>query len=115
MLQATILDCGSFDLFSFEQDGLSAAEVDVGRREIVQALMITAMVVVVDERVDPGFEVAGQIIVFQQDAVLERLMPAFDLALSRWASTIDRRLGRQRQTGRTDLAVRGAKGSCQTT
>ena len=60
---------------------MSAAEVDVGRREIVQALMITAMVVVVDERVDPGFEVAGQIIVFQQDAVLERLMPAFDLAL----------------------------------
>jgi hypothetical protein len=44
---------------------LSAAEVDVGRREIVQALMVTAMVVVVDERVDPGFEVAGQIIVFQ--------------------------------------------------
>ena len=35
--------------------------------------MIAAMVVVVDERVDPGFEVAG--------AVLERLMSAFDLAL----------------------------------
>ena len=35
VLQATILDCGSFDPFSFQQDGLSAAEVDVGRREIV--------------------------------------------------------------------------------
>ncbi len=43
--------------------------------------MITAMVVVVDERVDPGFEVAGQILAVQQEAVLERLMPAFDLAL----------------------------------
>ena len=59
MLQATILDCGSFDLFSFEQDGLSAAEVNVGRREITEALVITAMVVVIDEGVDPGFEVAG--------------------------------------------------------
>jgi hypothetical protein len=39
------------------------------------------MIVVIDEGVDPGFDVAGQIIVFQQDAILERLMPAFDLAL----------------------------------
>ena len=43
--------------------------------------MITAMIVVIDEGVDPGFQVAGQIIVLQQDAILERLMPAFDLAL----------------------------------
>ena len=28
-----------------------------------------------------GFEIAGQVVVFEQDAVLERLMPAFDLAL----------------------------------
>jgi hypothetical protein len=33
------------------------------------------------ECVDLGFEVAGQIINFKQDAVLERLMPALDLAL----------------------------------
>ena len=39
------------------------------------------MIVVVDEGVDPGFQIARQIIVLQQDAVLERLMPAFDLAL----------------------------------
>ena len=43
--------------------------------------MITAMVIVIDEPVDLGFEIAGQIIVFEQDAVLERLMPALDLAL----------------------------------
>ena len=57
--------------------------------------MITAMVVVVDERVDPGFEVAGQIIVFQQDAVLERLMLAFDLALClrmAWGATTTKAL-----------------------
>jgi hypothetical protein len=28
-----------------------------------------------------GFEIARQVIVFEQDAVLERLMPALDLAL----------------------------------
>ena len=70
MLQATILDSDSFDPFSLQQNGLSSAEVDVSRREIVQALVIAAMIVVIDEGVDPGFQVAGQIVVFQQDAVL---------------------------------------------
>ena len=69
MLQAAILDCGLFDPFSFQQDGLSAAEVNVGRRDIVQAFVIAAMVVVIDEGVDSGYQVAGQIVVFQQDAV----------------------------------------------
>ena len=32
MLQATFLDCFSFDPFSFQQDCLTASEVDVGRR-----------------------------------------------------------------------------------
>jgi hypothetical protein len=40
------------------------------------------MVVVIDECVDLGLEVAGQIIVLKQDAVLERLMPALDLVLA---------------------------------
>ena len=82
MLQAAISDCVSFDPFSFHQDGLGTSEVDVSRCEIGQALMIAAMVVVIDEGVDPGLEVAGQLIVLKQDAVLERLMPALDLALS---------------------------------
>ena len=60
MLQAAILDCGSFDLFSFQQDGLGASEVDVSRGKIAQALVIAAMVVVIDECVDLGLEVAGQ-------------------------------------------------------
>src|SRR4051794_11918316 len=33
------------------------------------------MVVVIDEPTDLSFEVAGQIVVFEQDAVFERLMP----------------------------------------
>ena len=39
------------------------------------------MVVVIDEGFNLGFEVTGQEVVFQQDAVLQCLMPAFDLAL----------------------------------
>ena len=40
------------------------------------------MVVVPDEGCDVRFETTGQEVILQQDAVLERLMPAFDLALS---------------------------------
>jgi hypothetical protein len=36
---------------------------------------------VLDEGLDLGLEVAGQEVVFQQDAVLEGLVPALDLAL----------------------------------
>ena len=39
------------------------------------------MVVLRHEGGDPAFEIAGQVIVLKQDAVLERLMPALDLAL----------------------------------
>ena len=38
VLQTTVCDCLSFDPFAFEEDGLSPSEVDVGRREIGQAL-----------------------------------------------------------------------------
>ena len=60
---------------------MGASEVDVSRGEITEALMIAAMVVVVDEPVDLGFQVTRQIIVLKQDAILERLMLALDLAL----------------------------------
>jgi len=43
--------------------------------------VVSAVVVVVDERVDLGLKVAGQIVVLEQDAVLEGLVPALDLAL----------------------------------
>jgi hypothetical protein len=35
--QASVLDSFAFDPFSFQQDGLTAPEVDVGRRQIVDA------------------------------------------------------------------------------
>ena len=81
MLQAAIGDCLAFDAFAFEEDGLGPSEVDVGRREIAQALVIAGMVVMVDEGGDLAFEIAGQVVMLEQDAVLERLMPALDFAL----------------------------------
>jgi hypothetical protein len=39
------------------------------------------MVVTRHEGGDLSFEIAGQVVVLKQDAVLERLMPALDLAL----------------------------------
>jgi len=43
--------------------------------------VVALVVVVVDEGFDLSFEVAGQEVVFQENAVLEGLMPALDLAL----------------------------------
>jgi hypothetical protein len=43
------LDSQSLDPFTFEEDGLAAAEVDVGRGEIVEALVVAAVIIVVDE------------------------------------------------------------------
>lgn len=81
MLQAPLFDGLSLDPFSLQQDGLATPEVDVGGGEIVQALVIAPVVVVIDEGCDLGFEIARQEVVLQQDSVLQRLVPALDLAL----------------------------------
>jgi len=81
VVQAALSDSVSFDPFAFEQDGLAAPEVDVCGREIFEALVVSTMVIVLDESRDLGFEVLLEEVVFQQDAVLQRLVPAFDLAL----------------------------------
>ena len=79
--QAAIGDGLSLDAFAVEQDGLAAAEVDIGRGQVAQALMVAVMVVVGDEGLDLGLERAGQVVVLEQDAVLQGLVPALDLAL----------------------------------
>ena len=81
MLQAPIFDGLSFYPFALLDDGLRPAEVGIGRRDVVQALMIALMVVMLDERFDLLLKVAWQEVVFQKDAVFERLVPALDLAL----------------------------------
>jgi hypothetical protein len=81
MLQATVCDGLALDPFAFEEDGLRPSEVDVSWGKIVEALVISGMVVMRHEGRDLAFEVAGQVVVLKQDAVLERLMPALDFAL----------------------------------
>ena len=81
MQQAPVLDGLSFDPFPLHEDCLAASEVDVGRRQVTDALVVAQVIVVGDEGIDLGLEVAGQVIVFEQNAVLQRLVPALDLAL----------------------------------
>ena len=75
----TMFDGLSLDPFSSFDDGAGPAEVGVGGCHIVEALVIAAMVVVLDERLDLALQVTRQEVVFEQDAVLEGLMPALIL------------------------------------
>ena len=79
-MQAWHFECLLFVPFWVILDGCAASKVAVGRRDVVQALLVAPMIVVVDECLDLGFEITGQELVFQQDAVLKGLVPAFDLA-----------------------------------
>jgi hypothetical protein len=49
MVQAPAGDGLSFDLLPLDQDGLASAEIDVSRREIAKALVVTGVVVVLDK------------------------------------------------------------------
>ena len=81
MLQAAILDCLFLDLFPFSENVFIASEVDVCRSDVVQALVIAVIVVVIDKDTDLLLQIAWQVIVFQKNAVLHGLVPAFDFAL----------------------------------
>ena len=59
MLQTAIGDGLAFDPFAFEEDGLGPSEVDVCRSEIVEALVVSRMVVVRHEGRELAFEIAG--------------------------------------------------------
>ena len=106
VVQASVLDGLSFDPFSFQQDGIAAAEVDVGGRQVADGLVVTLVVVMIDEGVDLGLKMAGQIVVLQQNAVLQRLVPALDLALglgmegraARMAHAVELYLNRRKQS-----------------
>ena len=64
MLQAALLDCPFLDPFPFSKNGFVASEVDVCGCDVVQALVVTLVIVVVDEGLDLGFEVTWQEVVF---------------------------------------------------
>ena len=69
MQQAAVGEGLSFDAFPFKQNRLTATEVDVGWGKIVQALMGAGLVVVLDKGANLCLELAGQIIMLEQDAV----------------------------------------------
>ena len=60
MKQAPGFDGLSFDPFSLFQNGLATPEVDVSRREVLQALVIAPVIIVVDEGVNPGGKMATE-------------------------------------------------------
>jgi hypothetical protein len=59
--QASVLDGFAFYPFAFQQDGLVAPEVDIGRRQIVDALLVAQVIVVGDEGFDPSVEAAAAV------------------------------------------------------
>ena len=81
MAQAAIHESLALNPRPYMQDRLAAAEVDVGRGVVAQALVSPSVVVVLDKGDNPRLQFAGQEGVFKQEAVLERLKPALDLAL----------------------------------
>ena len=82
MLQAPVLNSLSFDPFSFQQDGLVPPEINIGRCEVAQALVVTVVIAMLDEDLDLSLAGARQIVVLQQDPVLQGLMPPFNLGLA---------------------------------
>jgi hypothetical protein len=60
---------------------VASTEVHVGRRQIARALVVALVVIVIDEPGDSAFKIARQVIILEQDAVFERVMPVFGLGL----------------------------------
>ena len=81
MVQAAVLDGQFLDLFRPFDNGGVTPEVGVGWCDVIDALVVAVVIVMLDEGADLVFKVARQEIVFQQDLVLEGLMPALDLTL----------------------------------
>jgi len=81
VLQAPMLDGQAFDPFALFDDGCGPAEVGVGWCDVIQALVVAPVVVILNEGGDLGLKITGLEVVFEQNAVLEGLVPALDLAL----------------------------------
>ena len=69
MLQAPQFDGLSLDPFTLLHDDGGAAEVGIGRGQVVEALVVSLVNVVLDEGLDLGLEIARQEVVLEQDAI----------------------------------------------
>ena len=63
MVAAALFDGTAFDLLSHFQAVLASPEEDICGRQVVQALVIAAVVIVVDEGGDRALQITGQVIV----------------------------------------------------
>ena len=81
MDQTAFADGQLLDLSPSLDDGVMMPEVDVGWGEVAEALVVAPVVVSIDEGADLRFQVSGQVVVLQQDAILQGLVSALDLAL----------------------------------
>ena len=69
MSQAPGLHRSQFDPFPLFQNGLARPEVDVCGGEVVDALVVSPVIVMINERFDLCFEARREEVVLQQDAV----------------------------------------------
>lgn len=84
VLQAPMFDGLPYDPFSSFDDDICPAKVGIGGGHVIQALVVALVVIVLDEGLDLGLQIAGQEVVLPQDAVLQGLAPTLDLALGLW-------------------------------
>ena len=77
--QSAALRCHLLDPSSFADDGVRPPEACVVGRDVADALVTAVIVVVVDEVAGRGFEGTRQIVVFEQEAVLQGLVPALEV------------------------------------
>lgn len=78
---ASRLEGLALDAFPVEQDGLAPAEMNVGWGQVALAVVAAAVVVLVYEIFDLRLEVARQVVVFPQDAVLQGVASALEVPL----------------------------------
>ena len=56
MHQAALLDGSALDALTLQQDGLTPAEIDIGRGQVGQALIVAPMVILLDKLLDLGLQ-----------------------------------------------------------
>ena len=60
---------------------MAPPEVNVGGGEVLNAFMITLVIVVIDEGADLSSQVIREEVILQQDFILQSLMPSLDFTL----------------------------------
>ena len=68
-MQASRFECLSFDPFPLFLNSFVPTDVDVRRRDVVQALMVAPIIVMIDKGFNLGFEITWHEVVFGPVAV----------------------------------------------